>query len=95
MRLDEKEKKALKFALEKFEGKAYIFGSRNEKERNGGDIDLLLVPEKAVNPVKLSLEVQKKFFSQLEEDIDVVVYDGGEFSKEVLRNAERIDIKGI
>lgn len=95
MRLDEKERKALKFALERFVGEVYIFGSRNEKERKGGDIDLLLVPKKAVNPIKLSLEVQRKFFSQLEEDIDVVVYDGGEFSKEVLRNAERIDIKRI
>ena len=95
MRLDEKERNALKFALEGFVGEVYIFGSRNNKERNGGDIDLLLVPQKTVNSIKLSLEVQRRFFSQLEEDIDVVVYDGGEFSREILNNAERIDIERI
>ena len=95
MRLDEKERKALKFALEKFEGESYIFGSRNEKGKNGGDIDLLLVPKKEVDSVKLSLEIQRRFFSQLEEDIDVFVYDGGLFSREILKNAERIIVERI
>lgn len=91
MRLDEKERKALKFALKGFNGEVYIFGSRIKEGKNGGDIDLLLVPEKVVNSIKLSLEIQRKFFSQCEEDIDVVVYDGGLFSKEVIKNAKRID----
>ncbi len=37
MRLDEHEKKALKYALQEFDGNVYIFGSRiNDKKKGGG-----------------------------------------------------------
>jgi hypothetical protein len=68
MRFDELEKKALKHALKDFEGAVYLFGSRTDKAKRGGDIDLLLVPLKKHGPLKLALEIQKQFFSICEEN---------------------------
>lgn len=95
MRLDEDEKIALKESLKDFSGEVYLFGSRLNNKKNGGDIDILLVPKTDSNHIKLSLEIQRKFFSICEEDIDVIIYDESLFSKEILKNAQRIDIKRI
>jgi len=46
MKLDEDEKKALKYALKDFHGDVYLFGSRTETAKRGGDIDILLIPKK-------------------------------------------------
>jgi len=46
MRLDEHEKKALKHALKDFHGEVYLFGSRVDSSKRGGDIDILLMPKK-------------------------------------------------
>jgi predicted nucleotidyltransferase len=95
MRFDELEKKALKHALKDFEGEVYLFGSRIDKTKKGGDIDLLLVPKRRHRQLKLSLEIQKQFFSICEEDIDVIVYNNSPFCREILKNAKRLDIKRI
>jgi predicted nucleotidyltransferase len=95
MRLDQDEKKALKYALEDFQGKVYLFGSRIDTSKKGGDIDILLVPQKPSRHLKLTLDVQKKFFSQCEENIDVVVYKNNPFCREILKLAKRLDIKRI
>lgn len=95
MRLDMQEKKALKVALQDFKGRVYLFGSRTDEKKKGGDIDILLIPKKKSNPVELALKVQTRFFSLCEEKIDVIVYDGGIFCKEILRHAERVDIKRV
>lgn len=95
MRLDKEEKTALKFALKGFKGEVYLFGSRVDHKRRGGDIDLLLIPKKKTNALKLSLKIQARFFSLCEEKIDVIVYDHGLFCQEVLKNAKKIDIKRI
>ncbi|TAN42026.1 MAG: nucleotidyltransferase domain-containing protein [Nitrospirae bacterium] len=93
MRLDEQEKEALRFALKDFSGEVYLFGSRVDAEQRGGDIDILLVPSRKANSLKLSMEIQTRFFSKCEERIDVVVYDeGSPFCGEVLKNAKRLDI---
>jgi len=57
-------------------GEVFLFGSRTDDSKNGGDIDILLIPKEKTNPLKLSLQIQKNFFSKYEEDIDVVIYDG-------------------
>lgn len=95
MRLDELEKKALKHALKDFHGEVYLFGSRVDNSKRGGDIDILLMPKKRSRPLKLTLDTQRKFFSQCEENIDVLVYDNTPFCREILKSAKRLDIKRI
>ena len=95
MRLDEQEKKALKYALKDFHGDIYLFGSRTDNAKRGGDIDILLVPKIKARPLKLALDIQRKFFSQCEEDIDVVIYKNSPFCREILKSAKQLDIERI
>ena len=95
MRLDECEKKALSYALKDFKGDVYLFGSRINETKKGGDIDILLIPEEKSNPLKLSTRIQTKFFSVCEEKIDVVIYDDSPFCREIIKNAKRLDITRI
>lgn len=95
MRLDEHEKKALKYALKDFHGEIYLFGSRTDNSKRGGDIDILLMPRTTSRPLKLTLDIQRKFFSQCEENIDVLIYNNSPFCREILKRAKRIDIKRI
>lgn len=95
MRLDALEKEALRFALNDFKGEVYLFGSRLDETKKGGDIDVLLIPKKKVNPLRLSLKIQARFFSKCEEKIDVVAYQDTPFCREILKNAKRLDISRI
>jgi len=96
MRLDISERAALKHALDGFEGDVFLFGSRADDSKSGGDIDILLIPKEKTNPLKLSLQILKKFFLQCEEDIDVVIYNPeNPFCRYVLTNAKRLDIARI
>ncbi|MEW6620633.1 MAG: nucleotidyltransferase domain-containing protein [bacterium] len=96
MRLDKEEKEALKFALTDFKGAVYLFGSRLDETKKGGDIDILLISQEKINPLKLSLKIQARFFLRCEEKIDIIVYDDkSAFCQEVLKNAKRLDITGI
>ena len=65
MRLDALEREALKYALNDFDGDAYLFGSRIDDTKRGGDIDILLVPKERTNSLKLSLGIQRKFFFKM------------------------------
>jgi len=96
MRLDREEREALKFALANFKGVAYLFGSRLDETKKGGDIDILLIPQEKIPPLKLSLNVQTRFFLKCEERIDVVIYDEKSvFCQEILKSAKRLDIARI
>jgi predicted nucleotidyltransferase len=97
MRLDKYERIALKNALKDFNGTVYLFGSRLDDAKNGGDIDILLLPEHSeeINPLKLSLKIQTKFFSVCEQNIDVVVYRNHPFCEEIIKNAKKLNIAGI
>ena len=95
MRLDVNEREALRFALKGFKGEVYLFGSRLDDTKRGGDIDILLIPQRAVKSLKLSLRVHTRFFSRCEERIDVVVYNDDLFCREILKNAKRLDIARI
>ena len=95
MRLTEEEKRALKKALEGFEGEVYIFGSRLREDLKGGDIDILLIPKNPENPVELALRVQTKFLLECDQSIDVLVYRNTEFYREVLKNAKRISLEEL
>jgi len=91
MRLDALEREALKYALNDFNGDVYLFGSRIDDTKKGGDIDILLVPKERTNTFKLSLGIQRKFFSKCEENIDVE----SPFCQEALKNAKKLVITGI
>ena len=93
MRLDNNEKKALKYALKDFEGKVYIFGSRADDNKKGGDIDILIFPKKNTGYFDLKIQIQKDFFLKCEQKLDVIIYDKHDlFCKEVLKNAKKLTL---
>ena len=73
MRLDDQEKHALKKALEGIDGEVFVFGSRTDNTKHGGDIDVLIFSK--TDPYQTSQDIAVKFFQEYEEKIDVVVMD--------------------
>lgn len=73
MRLDSKQKEALFKAIEGIENEIYLFGSRVDDTKKGGDIDILIFSQ--ANPYKLSQRVAVQYFMECEEKIDVIVMD--------------------
>ncbi|MGE5342978.1 MAG: nucleotidyltransferase domain-containing protein [Candidatus Omnitrophota bacterium] len=71
MRLDNVQKAALEKAIRNVNGDVYLFGSRVDDSKKGGDIDILIFSEE--NPFKLSQKVSIDFFMECEEKIDVTV----------------------
>jgi hypothetical protein len=97
MRFDKYEKEALKYAFKDFKGKVYLYGSRVDDTKRGGDIDLLLIPDdETITPLKLSIEIQKRFFSRCEQKLDVLIYsEDNAFCREVITHAKRLDIESL
>jgi predicted nucleotidyltransferase len=64
MRLNAKEQSAIKGVLSKFdpEGKVYLFGSRADDEKRGGDIDLLFETQR---PITLKEELRARYQLEL------------------------------
>lgn len=72
MRLDKVEKQALLNAISGIPAEGvYLFGSRADDSRRGGDIDVLVFSEAPA--FELSRQVAVRFFLECEEKIDVVV----------------------
>ncbi len=80
MRLDNEEKIALEQAIKDLNDKVYIFGSRVDEKKRGGDIDILVYSDK--NAYQLSQEISIKFFMHCEEKIDVVVMNPKKLTRE-------------
>jgi hypothetical protein len=80
MRLDKQERTALDIALKDFSGEAWLYGSRVDDTRNGGDIDILLFSRG--DKYRLSQDVAVNFFMNCEEKIDVTVMNPEALSKE-------------
>ena len=80
MRLDPIEKEALNHALQNVKGEVFLFGSRVDHSKKGGDIDLLIFSKE--NPFVLSKKVSVDFNMKCEEKIDVVVMNPDEMSTE-------------
>jgi len=80
VRLSEKEIEVLKFAFDKL-GKSYrlyLFGSRVDDNKKGGDIDLLVVSNELTK--KDLRKVRIEFFKHFgEQKIDIVL-DNGEYN---------------
>ena len=80
MRLDKKEVSALRKAIEDINGNVYLFGSRVDDAKKGGDIDILIFSQE--NAFRLSRKVSVKFFMECEEKIDVVVMNKLKLTRE-------------
>lgn len=74
MRLDEKTKEVIKNSVLKFDPDAqvYLFGSRTDDTKKGGDIDILIIS----NKINLSekIKILSSIFDSIEEQkIDLVI----------------------
>ncbi len=77
MRLSGPEKLALADALKDVSFPTYLFGSRCDDGRRGGDVDVLILGRNLTDAQRLDLElkVAARFQSVCDEKIDVVVLD--------------------
>lgn len=73
MRLDNVQRRALKLALKdlSIKDEVYLFGSRVDDNKRGGDIDLLIYSQQP--GFDLARRVTRDFFKNCEEKIDVLV----------------------
>jgi predicted nucleotidyltransferase len=78
MRLSEIERNSLEDAIKDVDAEVYLFGSRVDNSKKGGDIDILVFSNE--NPLKLSQKIANHFFSQLDSKIDVLVLDRNNLS---------------
>ncbi len=93
MRLTEQEKRVISsvFIRVFHTGCIYLFGSRGDDRKKGGDLDLYLVPEEPLSP--LERQKKKRTFSLMLEDllgeqkIDIIVAKnkGRRIEQEALR----------
>ncbi len=74
MRLTNKEREALDVALRGIDGKAYLYGSRTDPLKKGGDIDVLILSQ-TDSQYRLSQDVSVRFQMECDEKIDVLVVD--------------------
>ena len=82
MRLDTAQRNALKTALQHLQtsDQVFLFGSRVDDAKQGGDIDLLIFSDQP--DFELSQKITRDFFKQCEEKIDVLVINPKRMTKE-------------
>jgi len=88
-RLDAEEIAALKEALRDVRGEVWLFGSRIDPSRRGGDIDILVLTDQPA--FETSHTIATRFFSRCEEKIDVIVLDPARLSPDKSDFLARID----
>ena len=95
MRFSEIEKKALFAAIHAISYPVFLFGSRTDDLKKGGDIDLLILTRGLSSDARLDLSIQvtTSFRSICDEKIDVIVFDEDALTPEnqaFLNSIERI-----
>ena len=93
MRLRKDEIEFIKEEIKKLiDGDIYIFGSRTDDKKSGGDVDIFIIPKERLNAkqrVKLANEIKINLEYELMLPVDVVI------SKDLNRSIEKEAIKGI
>lgn len=77
MRLSEEEQKVLKNAILAIDDSAriFLFGSRTDDSRQGGDIDILVISKKIT--LRDRLKIKRSFFDQFgEQKLDLIIEKG-------------------
>jgi len=74
MRLSKIENFSLNEAIKDINGKVYLFWSRTDEHKKWWDIDLLIINDWEKSNLELSLYVERIFFKNCEEKIDVIVF---------------------
>ena len=96
IRLSDVERDALNRALSGFEGEVYVFGSRLDADKRGGDIDILLKPVRKTDIYSLRNRIALCFERELQQSLDVVVFDDQSlFCREIVRHAKPFDIARV
>lgn len=93
MRLYPDEKVALNKVIEDVDGEVYLFGSRVDDSKKGGDIDILIYSKK--NSFKLSQKISIAFFMELDSKVDVVVLDKENMTREQRAFVKTLDMVRI
>ena len=82
MRLNTEQKEALKASFKYLDSndETFLFGSRVDDNKRGGDIDLLVYSQQS--SFSLSRKMSRTFFKNCEEKLDVLVVDPNAMTKE-------------
>ena len=93
MRLSKEEIEFIKKEIKKLiDGDIYIFGSRIDDKKKGGDVDIFIVPKEKLSVkdrVMLANEIKINLEYELMLPVDVII------SKDLNRDIEKEAIKGI
>jgi predicted nucleotidyltransferase len=96
MRIKEHEKNAIIEAVNTAdsEAKVWLFGSRTDDNKRGGDIDIAILSEKINNDAMLKIQVRRFICNRIgEQKIDIVTSSGGKEAFFRLAVAEGIELK--
>lgn len=80
MRLNSLQKTAIEEAIRDLNVEAFLFGSRVDPKKRGGDVDLLLFSND--DPFEISRKVTVRYQMICDEKIDVIVMDPNNLSNE-------------
>lgn len=91
MRLDKNDTNIILSTVESIFGnvKVYLFGSRLDEQKKGGDIDLFIVSEEKSNLFEKKIKVISKLERALHKPIDIVLHKNfeREIEKEILKKS--------
>jgi len=74
MRLWKARLNLLKNFSEKYNWDFYLFGSRVDDTKKWWDVDLLVINKDNISNLKLSIILEREYFKNFDEKIDVVVF---------------------
>lgn len=90
-RLSEREYRALIHAIHDIDGKVFLFGSRLDPDARGGDIDILVLPRmESSSSIRMAIDIEREFWKQCEQKLDVVIWDDTPFCRSILKKARLI-----
>jgi len=89
VRLNKEEISLIKEIIFKYFGKSqiYIFGSRTDLSKKGGDIDLFVIPKKRDNLFEKRLKAKIELEDRLLIPVDIVIHK--EFNLEIEKEAKK------